>query len=1107
MGKILKNGIAYAGGGAEGKSAYQTWLDLGNEGTEQDFLDSLSRSGFSPTIEPNPDNTDDVYKLDITTKDGKFTTPNLKGGDEVTKYEYVGTGNLSGETYYSYEDLSTKIGETVEVTVSNRYGETQGTLTIISKISNTELEVDNGAWIDTIMLTNTQIIDAKIIDDDRTSTTSTWSSVKVRNELMALEPNMQQLFIVTGEYSIDDDDNWIVSNVDKTFTEIDEAISNNQDVVLKIFPEGDTTNPYILHPAMHYANMGTAFSLMISDEGQISGLSIMITADNQVIATRNEYDFSEFNTDKLEETIEILKSTIGYTCKNLIPHPYGTSAIENRGIVFTPNADGTISFSGTANDPTAAFYTFSDIMYLPAGSYKITGGNDIYGGVGVLLYDDKDCTITYTGGHEGLLTISTTSVYIFNTLDGTVNWNKDTNPYGYEKEFTIDKPAYVKVQARGVNNTYTEEVNGLIYPMVRLAIVEDNTWEIYQPNVDTRLKNLLGGKEVKAINNQFGSATKLFKVTTAPTESGKCYTIKLVAQRKNATAHIEYLSVSRVNDTYTYDCNIEVQEKNGSTGEATTMENSNFLIVDANYEVWAHIPSYTYAYIELISPNARGTFTIDGSEGEIAEDTVLDTFSKREIDVFAKKGDVEALKKSVSDGKSAVAGAITAKGVDTAADAEFAIMAENISKISTDHNLVFKQSNITDKSLTPVFGNGVFVAYHSTDKVVYYSKDGGETWNTSSLDVSTSTGAKIVYAKKHKIFIGKFTDVGLYTSYDGNVWTLRLSATNVNDFLYDEDTGIAIAGHSSGSNGLWYSHNGYNWTVNGSYSGKKISNFKAAGGRLYATIAGGSYTSLNGSTWTAISSFSSQTIGSIRYEHGLWMVNLSNVTAGHSWYYSTDGINFTKSTVTFNNTIYGTDFMGFKHIVGTTWVIVMYTGIWYTTDSGKNWTASNLGITTGNWSLFAYADKFYAASAGGPGATYGGLYYSTDGKTWTATTGITDGGSGASTSGKTFILQGKCFISPSGIATLRGIYYLNSNGTSWTKVDSLNDDYVAYADDDILISKKGKYSFDGINWKNVDKSDLNNISAELANIYYGGGSLISSLSPATSGMIYAHLVK
>ena len=37
--------------------------------------------GVSPTITENADNTDKIYKLDIETVDGKFTTPNLKGAD------------------------------------------------------------------------------------------------------------------------------------------------------------------------------------------------------------------------------------------------------------------------------------------------------------------------------------------------------------------------------------------------------------------------------------------------------------------------------------------------------------------------------------------------------------------------------------------------------------------------------------------------------------------------------------------------------------------------------------------------------------------------------------------------------------------------------------------------------------------------------------------------------------------------------------------------------------------------------------------------------------------------------------------------------------------
>lgn len=37
------------------------------------------KDGVSPIIIPNADNTDDIYKLDITDINGTVTTPNLKG--------------------------------------------------------------------------------------------------------------------------------------------------------------------------------------------------------------------------------------------------------------------------------------------------------------------------------------------------------------------------------------------------------------------------------------------------------------------------------------------------------------------------------------------------------------------------------------------------------------------------------------------------------------------------------------------------------------------------------------------------------------------------------------------------------------------------------------------------------------------------------------------------------------------------------------------------------------------------------------------------------------------------------------------------------------------
>ena len=107
--------------GSDGKSVYQIWLDLGNSGTENDFITSLKGdkgeqgiqgekgdtgeqgerglqglqgekgeqglqgiqgekgdSGFSPTVQEY-ENTDTLYILQITNQNGSFLTPNLKG--------------------------------------------------------------------------------------------------------------------------------------------------------------------------------------------------------------------------------------------------------------------------------------------------------------------------------------------------------------------------------------------------------------------------------------------------------------------------------------------------------------------------------------------------------------------------------------------------------------------------------------------------------------------------------------------------------------------------------------------------------------------------------------------------------------------------------------------------------------------------------------------------------------------------------------------------------------------------------------------------------------------------------------------------------------------
>lgn len=79
----------------------------GQDGTDgingtngQDGADGQDgEDGFSPTIVENAGNNSTTYKLDITTKDNTFTTPNLKGADGTS-----GGGGGSGFNPYDYSN-------------------------------------------------------------------------------------------------------------------------------------------------------------------------------------------------------------------------------------------------------------------------------------------------------------------------------------------------------------------------------------------------------------------------------------------------------------------------------------------------------------------------------------------------------------------------------------------------------------------------------------------------------------------------------------------------------------------------------------------------------------------------------------------------------------------------------------------------------------------------------------------------------------------------------------------------------------------------------------------------------------------------------------------
>ena len=102
----VKNGVSITGVSDKGNGKFTLLL---SDGSETDEIQTLKGekglkgdAGVSPTITENADNTDKIYKLDITTADSTFTTPNLKGAD--------GQGGTGGSS-----TLSADITSNVEV--------------------------------------------------------------------------------------------------------------------------------------------------------------------------------------------------------------------------------------------------------------------------------------------------------------------------------------------------------------------------------------------------------------------------------------------------------------------------------------------------------------------------------------------------------------------------------------------------------------------------------------------------------------------------------------------------------------------------------------------------------------------------------------------------------------------------------------------------------------------------------------------------------------------------------------------------------------------------------------------------------------------------------
>lgn len=116
--------------------------------------------GFSPTITENPDNTNEIYKLDVTNEGGTFTTPNLKGTG----------GGLDPDKYYDKTQINALIEPLDKAKHTHANKET-----VLDKLTTN----DTG---DTLLFNGNAIKGSVEIDDATIiATDKVWSAKKIND--------------------------------------------------------------------------------------------------------------------------------------------------------------------------------------------------------------------------------------------------------------------------------------------------------------------------------------------------------------------------------------------------------------------------------------------------------------------------------------------------------------------------------------------------------------------------------------------------------------------------------------------------------------------------------------------------------------------------------------------------------------------------------------------------------------------------------------------------------------------------------------------------------------------------------------------------------------
>lgn len=330
------------------------------------------KDAVSPTIIENSDNTDTIYKLDVTTVDGTFTTPNLRGKDGKD-----GSGSSTGEENVIESIKVNGIAQTVAkdksvditvptVDVDKNYVDTE----LDKKANTSDIPSLNGYVTDEELnakgyLTSHQDISDKVdkvkgksliadTEIERLKSVKNYDDTEIKTEL-AKKANSTD---VTKEIS--DKIAEVISDAPESFDtlkEISDWISGHENdasamnSVIKDNKSAITTLQTDKANKAEIPTVPTNVSEFTNDAGYLTehqDISNLVVKEKGKGLSSNDYT-SEEKTK--------LGGVVTSQGRNLIPYPSTDRA--TNGITYTVQSDGSVLANGTASAENNAYYNFA----------------------------------------------------------------------------------------------------------------------------------------------------------------------------------------------------------------------------------------------------------------------------------------------------------------------------------------------------------------------------------------------------------------------------------------------------------------------------------------------------------------------------------------------------------------------------------------------------------------------------------------------------------------------------------------------------------------------------------------------------------------------------